>query len=112
TYGYNVKAFRRADADGTVRNLIAVWRKVDALPRATTEAVIDINCSNFHFPRAAAVPSLRPRLTDMLDGRVYGLRTPGTLVLNDAVANRVQLRGIPAPDYPVLVSDQGIVQLQ
>ncbi|MCU7371671.1 hypothetical protein PEC18_12615 [Paucibacter sp. O1-1] len=108
-YGYTVQAYTRNEPGGVVRNLIAVWRKVDALPRPTTEASIDITCSKFHFPRFAGNPTLRPRLVDMVDGRVYALNTSDTVALNDAVGNKLQIKGLPVADYPVLLSDQGIV---
>lgn len=105
--GYTVQAYTRNDS-GTVRNMIAVWRKNESLPRATTVQSISIKCTNFHFARLASSSSLTLRFADLLDGRVYS--TSGIVAGNSAANNDVTLNGVPVGDYPVLIADQGIIQ--
>ena len=107
-YGFTVHAYTRNDG-GVVRNMLAVWRKTSELPAPNNVVKIDINCTNFHFPRLASGPTLRPRFADLLDGRVYQLNSTATVVGNSAASNDVGLRGIPVGDHPVLIADQGIV---
>jgi hypothetical protein len=104
--GYTVHAYTRNDA-GTVRNMLAVWRRTNSLPSATTVQSINISCTNFHFARYAVSSSLAPRFADLLDSRVYA--TAGIVTANSAANNDVSLVGLPVGDYPVLIADQGIV---
>lgn len=105
-YGYNVAAYTRNDS-GTIRNMLAVWKKISVLPNTETPVPITITCTNFHFPRLAQ-GSLAPRYADLLDGRVYSTTT-ATITGNNAATNAVTLKTIPVGDYPVLIADQGIV---
>jgi hypothetical protein len=104
--GYTVQAYTRNDA-GTVRNMLAIWRKNETLPRATTVQTLSISCTNFHFARLASSGAFVPRYADLLDGRVYS--TSGIVSSNSAASNDVTLNGVPVGDYPVVIADQGIV---
>ena len=107
-YGYTVHAYKRNDA-GTERRLLAVWQRNVQLPTATTPvSTIDITCTNFHFPRFAQVNTLLPRFTNLIDGKVRST-TAAMVTGNNATTNKVQLKGVPVSDAPVVVSDQGIV---
>lgn len=107
-YGYNVAAYTRND-NGTVRNMLAVWKKIAVLPNTETTVPITISCTNFHFTRLASA-SLTPRYADLLDGRVYSTTT-ATVTGNNAATNTVTLKAVPVGDYPVLIADQGIVPI-
>ncbi|HYX39374.1 MAG TPA: hypothetical protein VE954_40255 [Oligoflexus sp.] len=108
---YTVQAYTRKDGNGAVRNLIAAWRKVDPLPKVTVEASVDISCDNFHFPLFASNNALRPRLVDMVDGRIYSLERSDTITVNNSAKHKVEIKNLSLPDYPVLLADQGLVHI-
>ncbi|MES2943605.1 MAG: cellulase family glycosylhydrolase [Pseudomonadota bacterium] len=111
SWGHTVHAYTRTDAGGIKRNLLVVWNKANNLPLNTDSLTnITINCNNFHFARYAQGSGFTPRVADLLDGRVYSLATPAASITgNSAANNSVTVNSIPVGNYPIVISDQGIV---
>lgn len=105
--GYTIHAYSRLDSGGIRRNMLVVWRNTDRPGANQAPADIDITCTTFRFPRYLSEPSLRPRFTDLLPAKVYGLRSADTVV--HPAGGGVRIRGLRVYDSPVVLADQGIV---